>query len=46
MTDYISRNGIQISRLLADFVDNKALPGTGVDPAAFFCLRHLSLHGV
>ncbi len=36
MTDYISRNGIQISRLLADFVDDVALLGTGVDPAAFW----------
>ena len=36
MTDYISRNGIQIARILSDFIDEKALPGTGVDPAAFW----------
>ena len=36
MTDYISRNGIQIARVLADFIDHRALPSTGVDPKAFW----------
>jgi malate synthase len=36
MTDYITRNNIQIARELADFVDARALPGTGVDAHAFW----------
>ena len=36
MTDYIIRNGISIASVLADFVDSRALPGTGVDPAHFW----------
>lgn len=36
MTDYISRNGIQIARVLADFIDDRALPATGVDRDAFW----------
>ena len=36
MTDYIIRNGISIASVLADFVDSRALPGTGVDPARFW----------
>jgi malate synthase len=36
MSDYISRNGIQIARELADFVDQQALPGTGIDMLSFW----------
>ncbi len=36
MTNYICRNGIQIARVLADFIDDQALPATGVDPEAFW----------
>lgn len=36
MTDYIKRNGISIASELADFVDSRALPGTGLDGAAFW----------
>jgi malate synthase len=36
MTDYIKRNGINIASELAHFVDNKALPGTGLDRDAFW----------
>ncbi|MGQ0563663.1 MAG: malate synthase G [Gemmobacter sp.] len=30
------RNGLQVDAMLADFVDTRALPGTGVDPAQFW----------
>jgi malate synthase len=36
MTDYITRSGIKIARELAEFVDHKALPGTGVEAHAFW----------
>jgi malate synthase len=36
MTDYISRDGIRIARELANFVDQRALPGTGIEPQAFW----------
>jgi malate synthase len=36
MTDYITQSGIRIAGELAHFVDNKALPGTGVDAEAFW----------
>jgi malate synthase len=36
MTDYITRNGIRIASELADFVDSKALPGTGLDGNSFW----------
>ncbi len=36
MTDYITRNGIQIASELADFVDSKALAGTGLDGDSFW----------
>ena len=36
MTDYIMRNGISIASELVDFVDSKALAGTGLDGGAFW----------
>ena len=36
MTDRISLHGFQFDRRLVDFVNTSALPGTGVDPAAFW----------
>ena len=36
MTDYITRNGIRIASELADFVDSKALAGTGLDGDSFW----------
>ncbi|MDZ7588284.1 MAG: malate synthase G [Parasphingorhabdus sp.] len=36
MTDYIKRPGISIARELHDFVNSRALPGTGVDGTAFW----------
>ncbi|MEH6715681.1 malate synthase G [Parasphingorhabdus flavimaris] len=36
MSEYVSQNQIQIARELFDFVNDRALPGTGVDPAKFW----------
>ena len=36
MTDYITRHGIRIASELADFVDSKALAGTGLDGDSFW----------
>ena len=34
--DYIATNGLKVARPLYDFVNTEALPGTGVDQAAFW----------
>jgi len=36
MSEYVSQNGIQIAQQLFDFVNDRALPGTGVDRAKFW----------
>ncbi|MFD1767923.1 malate synthase G [Sphingorhabdus buctiana] len=36
MSDYVNRAGLQIASILADFVESKALPGTGVEAAALW----------
>lgn len=36
MSEYISQNGIQIAQELFDFVNERALPGTGVDQRHFW----------
>ncbi|ASK88109.1 malate synthase G [Sphingorhabdus sp. SMR4y] len=36
MSEYVSQNQIQIARELFDFVNDRALPGTGVDPEKFW----------
>ncbi|MGC4250008.1 MAG: malate synthase G, partial [Sphingobium sp.] len=36
MTDMIDRAGLQVARQLATFIEERALPGTGVDAAAFW----------
>ncbi|MGV9410754.1 malate synthase G [Nocardia sp. NPDC003693] len=36
MTERIQVGGLQVARVLHDFVNNEALPGTGVDSAAFW----------
>ena len=32
----IEKHGLQVDRLLADFIDHQAVPGTGVEPDAFW----------
>ena len=42
MTDRIEIDGLQVASELKDFIDTRALPGTGVEPAAFWAgLSHL-----
>ncbi|GEE03071.1 malate synthase G [Gordonia spumicola] len=36
MSDRVTVNGLQVAEVLYDFVNNKALPGTGVDADAFW----------
>ena len=36
MTDRTEKHGLQVATVLADFIDDKALPGTGVDADAFW----------
>ena len=36
MTEYITVGDIQVAKVLHDFVNDEALPGTGVDPDAFW----------
>lgn len=36
MSEYVSQNGIQIAQELFDFVNDRALPGTGVDGEKFW----------
>ena len=36
MSDYVNRAGLQVAAILADFVESKALPGTGVEAAALW----------
>ena len=36
MIDYVSKGRLKVAKVLADFVDQEALPGTGIDTAAFW----------
>ena len=36
MSDMIDKAGLQIAATLADFLERDAVPGTGLDPAAFW----------
>ena len=36
MEDRVERAGLRVARVLADFIESAALPGTGVDPASFW----------
>merc|ERR1711879_748040 len=36
MTEYVQKGGIQVAPALYDFVNEKAIPGTGVDVDAFW----------
>ncbi|MBL9059298.1 MAG: malate synthase G, partial [Mangrovicoccus sp.] len=33
---YVDRSGLKVAAVLADFVETQAIPGTGIDPAAFW----------
>ena len=35
-TQYTDRAGLQVANVLADFIETRALPGTGVEPATFW----------
>ncbi|MDF8334613.1 malate synthase G [Novosphingobium cyanobacteriorum] len=36
MTGYVDRAGLKVAGVLADFVESRALPGTGIDAEAFW----------
>jgi malate synthase len=36
MSDFVDRSGLLVARQLAEFIDARALPETGLDPAAFW----------
>jgi malate synthase len=36
MTEYVQVGGLQVAKVLYDFVNNEALPGTGLDVAGFW----------
>jgi len=36
MNGYVGRAGLRVAEVLADFLENHALPGTGIGPAAFW----------
>ena len=36
MGDRVERSGLQVARVLADFIEQQALPGTGFDPDSFW----------
>jgi malate synthase len=46
MTERVERNGLQVAAELAAFLEERALPGTGVDPAAFWAGFSELLHGL
>jgi malate synthase len=45
MTERVERNGLQVAAELAAFLEERALPGTGVAPAAFWAGFSELLHG-
>jgi malate synthase len=46
MTDRVDRNGLQVASTLAAFVEDKALPGSGVAPETFWAGLSDLLHGM
>ncbi len=42
MIDYVSKGQLRVAKVLADFVDQEALPGTGVEGTAFWAgIEHI-----
>ena len=46
MTDRIQAGGLQVDRELYDFINDEALPGTGVSPEAFWSGFDSLIHGL
>jgi len=45
MTERVERNGLQVAAELAEFLEGRALPGTGVEAGAFWAAFSDLLHG-
>ena len=44
MTDHVEHDGLKIARELHDFIVNEALPGTSIEPAAFWSALSAIIH--
>ena len=44
MTDHVENDGLKIARELHDFIVNEALPGTSIEPAAFWSALSAIIH--
>ena len=44
MTERVQVGGLQVAKVLYDFVNNEAIPGTGVDAAAFWAGADSVIH--
>ena len=44
MTDHVEHDGLKIARELHDFIVNEALPGTNIEPAAFWSALSAIIH--
>jgi malate synthase len=44
MTEHVQVGGLQVAKVLLDFVNNEAIPGTGIDPAAFWAGADALIH--
>ncbi|MDP3341073.1 malate synthase G [Frigidibacter sp.] len=44
MSERVDRHGLQVDTVLADFIETSALPGTGVEPGAFWAGLSALIH--
>jgi malate synthase len=44
MTEHVQVGGLQVAKVLLDFVNNEAIPGTGLDAAAFWAGADKLIH--
>ena len=44
MTEHVQVGDLQVAKVLLDFVNNEAIPGTGIDPAAFWAGADALIH--